>query len=83
MLIRPPQHDTWPGKPSTVLVCCTCQYTETTTLHRVSYVIERHQRQMPMRVLLWQHVNIVDLCLYIIDIIGTMSITRDTFNVCL
>ena len=48
MLIRPPQHDTWPGKPSTVLVCCTCQYTETTTLHRVSYVIERHQRQMPI-----------------------------------
>ena len=29
MLIRPaPQHDTWPGKPSTALVCCTCQYTD-------------------------------------------------------
>ena len=47
-LIRPPQHDTWPGKPSAVLVCCSCQYTDRNIIHRVSYVIERHQRQMPI-----------------------------------
>ena len=48
MLIRPPQHDTWPGKPSTVLVCCTCQYTDHNITSSLSYVIERHQRQMPI-----------------------------------
>ena len=44
-LIRPPQHDTWAGKPSAVLVCCPCQYTDHNIIHRVSNVIERHQRQ--------------------------------------
>jgi hypothetical protein len=38
----------WPGKPSTDLFGCTCQYTDHNITSSLPYVIERQQHQMPI-----------------------------------